>query len=171
LLVRVNEHRRVDAIFLLDGTLLVGGIQGDAEDRYVEVLERRVVFQINDLLQARRSTRRHVEEQQHGLALVIGQRNGVACGGQQGKIRGRFAHGQAREIGVIYDRGSLLSRWRGRVLGIVVAVPAACRQHERNQRHEYECHGEPATDSGACHGYSLLAVLVSMLSSSIVLNA
>lgn len=64
--VGVYGERRLDAKLLLRGELVGGGIKGDAEDSDVEVLPVFAVFQINDLLEAGRSTYCHVEKEQHG---------------------------------------------------------------------------------------------------------
>ena len=64
--IGVDGERGTNAKLLLRGKLVSGGIKGNAEDFNVEVLPVLAVFQINDLLQAGRSTYGHVEKEQNG---------------------------------------------------------------------------------------------------------
>jgi len=69
--IRIHQQRDASPVFRGGLSQLRGCIKGNTEEGNIESLKIWVVLQINDLLKARRSTKRHVKVQQHRLFTVL----------------------------------------------------------------------------------------------------
>ena len=71
IVIRIRQQRDAGPVFRGGLSQLRGRIKGNADKGNIESLKVRVVLQINDLLKARRSTKRHVKVQQHRLFTAV----------------------------------------------------------------------------------------------------
>ena len=70
-MIRIRQQRDAGPVFRGGLSQLRGCIKGNTEEGNIESLKIWVILQIDDLLKARRSTKRHMKVQQHRLFTAV----------------------------------------------------------------------------------------------------